>query len=75
MKLRFTLAALAALAASPAAAQSYNPDWGPLGNVVFPPYAQQDYWRQHEYWSRQHYLRHAPVCHTRRGRTVRCRYY
>jgi hypothetical protein len=75
MKLRFALAALTALAASPAAAQSYNPQWGPAGNVVFPPYAQEDYWRQKEYWSRQRYLRHPPVCYTRHGRPVRCRRY
>jgi len=41
---------LATAAATPAAAQSYNPNYGPWGNVVFPPYAQQDYWRQHCFW-------------------------
>lgn len=41
VKTLFALAVLVALA-GPAAAQSYNPDWGPGGNVRVPPYARQD---------------------------------
>jgi hypothetical protein len=50
MKALAALLALVALAASPAHAQSYNPNYGPWGNVVFPPFAQQDYWRAVCYW-------------------------
>ena len=41
--------ALAGLSGSPAFAQSYNPEYG-LGNVVFPPWAQEDALRRRAWY-------------------------
>jgi len=75
VRMLFALVALATVALSaPASAQSYNPDWGPGGNVRVPPYARQDLARSRRYYGHRHwhrsYLHAAPNC-----RPVRYRVY
>ena len=71
MKSRLAFIALAMLAGSPAFAQSYNPNYGPWGNVIFPPFAQDDYWRSYCYWYADRCA--APTYARRKNRAARSR--